>query len=75
MQVEIEDIVLDEIVAQRLKSDAEIIDGDLTQLQEKMKMIGLTDDEDVEYMWLVNTLDALNTALKYYTGVGWPQRE
>jgi hypothetical protein len=75
MQVEIEDIVLDEIVAQRLKSDAEIIDGDLTQLQEKMKMVGLTDDEDVEYMWLVNTLDALNTSLKYYTGVGWPQRE
>tara|TARA_Y100000389_G_C17184386_1_gene375633 strand:- start:193 stop:420 length:228 start_codon:yes stop_codon:yes gene_type:complete len=74
MQVEIEDIVLDEIVAQRLKSDAEIIDGDLTQLQEKMKMVGLTEEEDDEYFWLVNTLDALNTALKYYTGVDWPQR-
>ena len=40
-----------------------------------MKMVGLTDDEDEDYMWMVNTLDGLNTALKYYTGQGFPIRE
>jgi len=74
MKIEMDDIMLDEIVAQRLRSDADILDKDLTQLQEKMKMVGLTDDEDEDYMWMVNALDGLNTALKYYTGQGFPIR-
>jgi hypothetical protein len=75
MKIEMDDIMLDEVVAQRLRSDADILDADLTQLGEKMKMVGLTDEEDQDYMWMVHTLDGLNTALKYYTGQGFPIRE